>query len=677
MFSMTESAIQLITKKSRGLKKLWLGASSKQTFRQFLGLYLAAALLVLAGFVYQNHSEHDKQVSVLMAQEIGAMRHARTMMVRDLEIITSDIMILATSQALRDFIDFPSVKTRKRLNMRFSYFARDRAIYDQIRYIDSSGQEIIRINYQEGSPHMVPRHQLQNKALRYYFRQAMAIPADDIYISPLDLNIENGRIEEPFKPMLRLATPVMDSKGHKKGVVVLNYLAQRMLTRFDNFLSNKKGIQHFILNKNGYWLKNSDNDLEFGFMFDSEITFAQISPKVWSQITKQQSGQIKTERGVYTFVTIHPWWEVRAAHFYNLNGPVFAATRQKRAMLRWHLVSFIPQKQLDFSIFSTTNPKRFLFLITVLFILALVIWQAAAARTLRNESEASLRLMSAGLEQSSAAVIITDKKGLVRYINPRFSQLTGYSKKDLKNLDPLPTSKARGKKPIFPAPWQTISKGKSWSGEFKNQRKNGTTYWAAASISPIRDAKGKLTHFIGLQDDITEKKILQEKLEQAATRDSLTELFNRHCFFQLMEQEMTRAKRYNRPFSLLIFDLDKFKRVNDTYGHQAGDEVLKTFARTLSRSMRSTDVIGRYGGEEFVACLPETNLAEAVSMAQRLRKLVAQKTVIFKENTINFTVSVGCTQWQPEDIKPEDLVQRADQALYLAKNKGRNRVESS
>ncbi|KIX14398.1 hypothetical protein X474_09515 [Dethiosulfatarculus sandiegensis] len=677
MFSMTNSATHSILDKGRNLKKIWLGVSFKKTFSQFVGLYLVTALLILSGFLHQNLSDHDKQVSVLMAQEISSMRHARAMMVRDLEIVTRDLMILATSQTMRDFIDFPSSQTQKRLSLRFSYFARDREIYDQLRYINSTGQEIVKVTYDQGLPHLMSEQQLPNKASRYYFKIAMAIPPDDIYISPLDLKMEHGRIHEPFMPLLRLANPVVDSKGQKKGIVVLNYRARRMLDRYQNFLKNDKGIQHFILNQKGYWLNHTNKDLEFGFRFDSEITFAKTSPDVWNKITKQQSGQIKTSQGIFTFVTIYPWREVGPANSYNSSGSFFSASHHKRNMLRWHLVSYIPQHLVDFSVITFSNPKRLLFLLVVLFILALVIWQAAAAKTLRKETEATLKLMSAGLEQSSAAVIITDKNGLVSHINPRFTQLTGYSSAELLELGPLPPPSHENNRSIFPAFWQTITEGKNWSGEFQNQRKDGTTYWASASISPIRDAKGKITHFIGLQEDITDKKYLQEKLEQAATKDSLTDLFNRHCFFQMMEQEITRAKRYNRPFSLLIFDLDKFKAVNDTYGHQAGDEVLRQFAHTLVRSMRNTDIVGRYGGEEFVACLPETQLQEAINMSQRLRRLIARKTVSFKGQAINYTVSVGCTQWQQSDNKAEDLVERADQALYLAKNKGRNRVENA
>jgi diguanylate cyclase (GGDEF)-like protein len=166
---------------------------------------------------------------------------------------------------------------------------------------------------------------------------------------------------------------------------------------------------------------------------------------------------------------------------------------------------------------------------------------------------------------------------------------------------------------------------------------------------------------------------LFSEIQQLAITDPLTRIFNRRQFFDLAEQEFERTRRYGRPLSIIMFDIDLFKKVNDTYGHSVGDVVLQQVAEISKRALRDVDIFARYGGEEFVILLPETTATEAQLMAERLRQLVARTTLEINKIKVNITLSFGVVEVDDTCRDTEDLLDRSDQALYHSKGTGRNR----
>lgn len=179
-------------------------------------------------------------------------------------------------------------------------------IYDQIRYLDLNGNEVVRINFNNGRAMVVPQEQLQNKEHRYYFKAAEVLNSQRIYISPLDLNMEHGQIEVPFKPMLRLASPIFDSEGRKRGIVIINYLASYLMNGLKLFDLNR-GTNYMLINSDGYFLFNNlKPDLEFAFMFEhkqAETIYKQF-PTFAEEIRKTRSGQFETNQGIVTIESV-------------------------------------------------------------------------------------------------------------------------------------------------------------------------------------------------------------------------------------------------------------------------------------------------------------------------------------------------------------------------------------
>ena len=205
------------------------------------------------------------------------------------------------------------------------------------------------------------------------------------------------------------------------------------------------------------------------------------------------------------------------------------------------------------------------------------------------------------------------------------------------------------------------------------RRTNGAEFVDSVACVPHVDGQGDPAGFFMLCVDVTERTRLEERLNDLASYDPLTGALNRRALMERAGSELDRCSRDGSPFSLAIVDLDHFKNVNDTWGHAAGDEVLKTLAETFRRALRPADVFGRFGGEEFIALLPVADADEAADIAERLRRLTEESAIATPEGAIRVTLSAGHTTALPGD-SPDDLLRRADSALYESKRSGRNRV---
>ncbi|MEA3354174.1 MAG: diguanylate cyclase [Campylobacterota bacterium] len=260
----------------------------------------------------------------------------------------------------------------------------------------------------------------------------------------------------------------------------------------------------------------------------------------------------------------------------------------------------------------------------------------------------------------------TNIAGTITKVSRAFCDITGYTKEELigkkHNLVRHPDMGSE----VYKELWDTITKGKVWSGEIKNQRKDGTYYWVKSTISPVFNENNEIIEYTSIRQDITDKK----KVEELSVTDQLTKLYNRLKLEEVYDIEIQRAQRYNHPMSMILLDIDHFKSVNDNYGHDIGDETLKDVASLLKHSVRKTDIVGRWGGEEFIVVAPETSLENTIKLAEKIRKKIEEH----RFNVIGTkTSSFGVSTYHEGDTQ-ETLVKRADDALYEAKGTGRNKV---
>lgn len=303
---------------------------------------------------------------------------------------------------------------------------------------------------------------------------------------------------------------------------------------------------------------------------------------------------------------------------------------------------------------------------------------AAKNRELENQilelkrRETVLRKMASAVEHSPVSVMITDPTGTIEYVNPRFCQVSGYSSEEVQGKNPRILKGDALPDQVYREMWDIILSGRGWRGEFHNRNKDGSLVWELASISPVFDDRGEITHFVGVKEDITELKRLQDKLGQMAHSDELTGLPNRALFFDRLEQFMIQARRKHGRFALLFADLDGFKSINDSFGHQVGDKLLQAVAHRLTLCVREADTVARMGGDEFVIILNEINHWQEPSIVAR--KLMEAITTPFniEGNPCNIGISVGISIYPDDAQDPQKLLSLADAAMYEVKRAGKN-----
>lgn len=263
-------------------------------------------------------------------------------------------------------------------------------------------------------------------------------------------------------------------------------------------------------------------------------------------------------------------------------------------------------------------------------------------------------------------VSITDLNGIITYVSEAFCKISGYSKEELIGKKHNVLHDPDSQSSIYEELWEHLHAGKSWTGEIKNIDKDGNLYWVLTHIEPVIDENGILTGYQGIQQNITDKKYA----EKLSITDPLTQLYNRSYLDKILSKEIPRFQRYGTPISVIMIDIDYFKEVNDLHGHLTGDMVLVELAQILKSNIRTTDTLGRWGGEEFMIICAQNDLDEAVQLADKLRLAIASH--VFPQIGTK-TASFGVATIEPNEVEL-GLIQRVDSALYKAKELGRNRV---
>jgi diguanylate cyclase (GGDEF)-like protein/PAS domain S-box-containing protein len=296
--------------------------------------------------------------------------------------------------------------------------------------------------------------------------------------------------------------------------------------------------------------------------------------------------------------------------------------------------------------------------------IAISILEASQAET--------ISLQTTALESAANAVVITDREGRVEWINRAFTELTGYEASEVLGQNLRFLSSGQHDRRYFEALWEMILAGEVWRGEIYNRKKDGMLYAEEQTITPVRGAKGEISHFVAIKQDVTARKRSEERIEYLALHDPLTDLQNRRALAGSIDRMISRARR-GSPATLLLLDLDNFKVVNDTVGHGSGDQLLVELASLLARDLRSGDEIARLGGDEFVILLEGIPVEVGRLTAERLRRTVDDHRFEVAGRVFELGISIGVV---PIDGLSDaaSILSMADSALYTAKERGRNRV---
>jgi diguanylate cyclase (GGDEF)-like protein/PAS domain S-box-containing protein len=292
--------------------------------------------------------------------------------------------------------------------------------------------------------------------------------------------------------------------------------------------------------------------------------------------------------------------------------------------------------------------------------------------TERLHAEERQRLWISVLEQSGEGIMICDTQRKILLVNAAFERLTGYSAAEVIGQSPAILRSGRQSPEFYAQMWSALNSTGYWSGEIWNRRKDGVLYIEWLSVSAVRDDQGAISHYVGIFADISERKAAADRVLHLAQYDLLTELPNRSLLLDRLEQLIVTSGRGSRRAAVLFLDLDRFKEVNDSMGHDSGDSLLQAVARRISGCVRKSDTVARMGGDEFVVLLHEIDGTDGVAnVAQGLLRAVCAPLTL-KEQELSISASIGIAIFPEDGISAGDLLRNADAAMYRAKNGGRN-----
>jgi PAS domain S-box-containing protein len=388
----------------------------------FLKLFLPLAALLVAGLVVLGKTEIESEMTRLKSQETLNVGLGAGVLNGHIENISSDLIFLASHSALRQAINTPNADNLAHLSTDFANFSRSKGIYDQLRWIDENGMEMVRVDYVQGRPVVVPADKLQNKGSRYFFADSFKLQSGEIFISPLDLNIEQDRIEEPYKPMVRVATPVVDDLGIKRGIVILNYYGREMLHAFG--VATAGASEHIaVVNGDGYWLKSPNPEEEWGFMFKRpELSLAARAPQAWQRIRTEDRGQLHLDDGLWTWETVYPLLAGQKSSTGAADAFVPSRGEIETKQYVWKSVAHLSADLLD----DATRPvwNRLLtagFL--VLCMLGLGCWLVAARTAALRKSEMKFQTIAEFAYNWETWI---DQQGRYAYCSPSCEKMTGH-----------------------------------------------------------------------------------------------------------------------------------------------------------------------------------------------------------------------------------------------------------
>ncbi len=335
------------------------GISTASVLRRSLIFFLSSLIILISVSALFCFKEIKKHREVLSIKETRSLSTIQQVIKNYIQAIGIDILVMSNHSELKAMIETSDQIHKQTLADEFLAFAGIKGIYDQIRYLGKDGMEVLRVNYNNGTPSIVPDDELQSKKNRYYFMDTYRLNRSEVYVSPFDLNIEHGKIESPVKPMIRFGTPVFDSSGKKTGVLLLNYLGNDLLQKFKTLSKSESG-QISLVNRDGYFLYSTNPDDNWGFMYEDkkDRSLNKKYPDVWKKIVKSDTGQIIYKNNLFIYSTIKPLDEAQISSTGSDSPFAPSSAVLINSDYVWKVISRIPPEVL--SIWSMPSLKGFI-----------------------------------------------------------------------------------------------------------------------------------------------------------------------------------------------------------------------------------------------------------------------------------------------------------------------------
>ena len=653
---------------------------SKPVFKRALVIFLGIVCLgLLIGLpIYSQYEKNLRTTAITAAAQRTALIE-RTIHAEFNKLI-SDLKVLSALPTLRTLIYSDQLNAAHPLtNYLANVLLNDRR-YDQIRLLDRHGRELIRIVHRNNRTFFIAESELRDRSESDYVLETLSLIPGQIYVSPMQRNTGDDRVENPNIPVIRLGTQLQDEFGRVRGLMVLDYRAQGMLDSFNAILADTTHERTFMFGRAGSWLYSQGaNALNLQEDPLSANNAGSPLAQAWPRMKGLDKGQVHTPNGLYSIETVYPLMfdpgAIPNAHLSQELGVPPTLVEH----YRWRLVTYIPNEAwLSKSVLR--QPLGLFGLVLLSVLLALIVYETVAAwsykNALRRERERTAAELENLYEDAPCGYHSLSPQGVVVRMNRTELNWLGYSKEEVIGKKHYADLLAPSSRDQFLERFNAFMTG-GVINDFgiSLQRRDGSLLPVTIHATAVRGLSGDILEIRATALDLTERYQLEQELRRQAYTDPLTGVYNRRHFFELSDRHMRQAARTQQPIAVCMIDIDHFKTINDTHGHEVGDRVLVTVSRLCSESLRPIDLFARMGGEEFALLLPNTSHTEALAVANRIRETLSSLRIGLPDGqSIAVTVSIGVASGFGTEETLDQLLRQADARLYTAKQHGRNRV---
>ena len=618
-------------------------------FRKFMLILFPLILIFCMSIIYNKMHRRKMLIEQKISQFEINDKDVERLIDQYLTQIVEDVKVIRDAKDMNLYLNHKTAEQRHQLIQLFIRILHNKKNYVQMRYIDVHGQEIIQVNNNTDGISVVPQNQLQNKANRYYFQNSIHLKHDEIYVSPLDLNIENHQ-EVPYQPILRFITPLFDADHRLQGVFVINYSAKEFiwLTHQELFSQGKIPYQFYILNKEGQFIHHPQKKLRFSFQFPetAHLSLQKTQPFLWSDMLKHHfRGNMLKDHCLYSY------YDVLAKY----------RTKNKVYQERWILLHKVDFSQfLSWrSLLNDISLTGHCFVLVVLLLLSLLL---AYILEKLMFTDTQLEITSKIADSTNDAVVITDKDTQITYINRAYEKITGYGREEVLGKKTACFKSGKQSPDFYKNMWAAIKNKGHWNGILWGKKKDGLLCPKQLKIVALENKKTKkIEGYIGIFSEVSMNKMVSyfsagcvhEKNNQD-NRWGANDLLMRDLLSHSMEKASSRL-------IVIYLTVENFNRLLEVLDTD-NQHLSQLFTRVIRTFIHGDDLIAQTGQNVFAIILHVSAVENIHVFVKNLHKTLGRVMMIDGKNLF-FKMKMGVSHWPDEDNDIKNLLLNAMIAL--------------
>jgi PAS domain S-box-containing protein len=595
-------------------------------------------LIIWSGIVVYNlKEEQDNAIANLTFQNEIEDSNTEFLVDKYIEEIIENLKIIRDADEFQQYLDNPSDESMTEVQLMFQRVMGNKGDYDQLRLINADGYEVIRVD-NEGDEGFVlfDEADLQDKSDRYYFEKTVQIAYDEVFISPLDLNIENGVVEIPYKPVVRFSTPIYNNENEFMGILIINYNAEYFVNILEEHHGHS-GIENFwfyVINRNGQFILHQDENNNFSFMFEESetVNFSQISETAWESIIKNNSGELLDSNNLITY--------------YDL----LTTTRTSNQSYedRWITVHVMDISTLfSFKAFIKEMTLLRNIIIILLILLFSFLYSYISEKSRKKDDKLEITEMIAG--STNDGVMITDINTDITYVNRAFEEITGYTATEVMGRQPRDYKSGKQDDAFYQRMWQSINTEGYWQGMIWDKKKNGVLYLQKMKIIAVNDKYNRVHHYINIFSDASMQKNRVEKLKDIGRKDGNFFVPNEDMMLQLLKQSVKDEKFR---FMVLYVSIENYNQLMTTF-LDFESRCTELFIDSINKIIDEDDFIAQTGRNIFAIIVNVKKIdVKPELFANKIHKGLS-RTIEVDGKELFFKTRMGISFWpnKTKDLK--------------------------